>query len=78
MLTNQAKVSPVTPVKLNPTDRDLSSTRGGPKMKALTSDGVNTVRIKILAINMISSKNQIRTGSGNRNQIPAKSDHPSL
>ena len=47
----------MTLVKLNPTDRDLSSTRGGPKMKALTSDGVNTVKIKILVLNMILSKN---------------------
>ena len=49
---------PVTPVRLNPTDLDLSSTRGGPKMKALVNDGVNTIKIKLLVLNMISSPNQ--------------------
>ena len=62
--------SPVTPVRLNPIERDLSSTKGGPKIKELTSDGVSTIQIKILALNIITSKNQ--TNTGNRNQISAK------
>ena len=62
--------SPVMPVKLNPIERDLSSTKGEPKIKELTSDGVNTIQIKILALNIITSKNQ--TNTGNRNQISAK------
>ena len=62
---------PVTPVRLNPTDLDLSSSRGGPKMKALVNDGVNTIKIKLLVLNMVSSQNQKHTNSGHRNQIPA-------
>ena len=40
------------------------------KIKELTSDGVNTIQIKILVLNIITSKNQ--TNTGNRNQISAK------
>ena len=61
----------MTPVRLNPTDLDLSSTREGPKMKALVNDGVNTIKIKLLVLNMVSSQNQKHTNSGHRNQIPA-------